>query len=185
MAYPLSISLILSSKLIYVFYVRKKKKNSNTFVSSVHSLHLNNHQISSVSRDLVNYYLNKTIDVLESVAQATARIIYVEDTRTSGVICLLSAFIYYATSFVPTKVFLGLFVLAVFTVPYHYDKHQDIVDAHLNKIMNRSKTVMDKYSTLVRRNSATLYNQSIALVQQKIKNQSTKNTVKASATAIN
>lgn len=149
-------------------------------------LHLNNHKISSVSRDLVNYYLNKTIDALETVAQATARIIYVEDTKTSGVICLISAFIYYATSFVPTKVFLGLFVLAVFTVPFHYDKHQEVVDAHLNKIMNRSKTVVDKYSSLVRRNSATFYNQSIALVQKKIQSQSKKTAaVNPSATAGN
>lgn len=108
------------------------------------------------------------MDVLEIVAQYTDKIVYVEDTKITGLVCLLSAFTYFATSLVPTKVFLGLFVLAVFTVPYYYEQHQVIVDEKVNLILEKSKSVMDKYSTVVRRNSAIVYDYSIALVQQQL-----------------
>jgi hypothetical protein len=125
------------------------------------------------------------MDVLEVVAQATARIIYVEDTKTTGVVCLLSGLIYFATSLVPTKVFVGLFILAVFTIPYHYTKHQDTVDQYIDLMMKKSKVAVDKYSTLVRRNSTTMYNQSIALVQQRIKNRRTSSSTTSDTTTIN
>lgn len=146
------------------------KNNNNKFLIC-NSPHLDNYHISAVSRELTEFYLHKTIDVLEVAVQATARTIYVEDTKTTGVICLLSGLIYVATSYIPTKVFFGLFILAVFTMPYYYSKHQDVVDEHLNLIMKKSKVAVDKYSNLVRRNSTTIYNNSIAIVQQRIKNQ--------------
>lgn len=81
----------------------------------------------------------------------------------------MSAFIYFATSLVPTKVFFGLFIFCLFTVPYYYEEHQDTIDEKLTVLVEKSKILVGKYSTIVRRNSATIYTQSVAMVQQKMR----------------
>lgn len=117
------------------------------------------------------------MDILELVAQKTAKIVFVEDTKTTGLACSASAVIYFLTSLIPTKVFFGLLVLALFTIPYYYEQHQDLVDEHLQLIQEKSRVLMDKYGTVARQH-ATVYTKQIfavsvslgSVLQQQIQN---------------
>ncbi|KAG2236803.1 hypothetical protein INT48_006987 [Thamnidium elegans] len=126
-----------------------------------------------ISRDLVDYYIHKLVDLVELGVQTTAKIVYVQDTKVTGVACLLSAFIYFATSFIASKIFFGLFVLAIFTIPYYYEEHQDFVDENITTGVAKTKVLVEQYTGLVQQYSITFYNQSIALVQKYIKSKST------------
>ncbi|KAI8085444.1 Reticulon-domain-containing protein [Thamnidium elegans] len=136
-------------------------------------IHIDNHSKELISRDLVDYYIHKLVDLVELGVQTTAKIVYVQDTKVTGVACLLSAFIYFATSFIASKIFFGLFVLAIFTIPYYYEEHQDFVDENITTGVAKTKVLVEQYTGLVQQYSITFYNQSIALVQKYIKSKST------------
>ncbi|KAL9542712.1 hypothetical protein MBANPS3_008466 [Mucor bainieri] len=123
-------------------------------------IHIRQQRSKLLPRDIIDYYVHKSVDILELVAQQTAKIVFVEDTKTTGLACLVSAVIYLLTSLIPTKVFFGLLVLALFTVPYFYEKHQDAVDEQLQLLQEKSQVVMDKYGTVVRQH-ATVYSKQI------------------------
>lgn len=144
------------------------ESNQANYHTFLYSPHIHSERYEIVSRNLINYYIHKFVDILEIIAQQIAKIVLVEDSKTTGLVCLLSGFIYLATSLVPTKVFFGLFVLALFTVPYYYEEHQEIVDEKVNMLVKKLKATVDKYSTVVRRNSATFYEYYINLVQQQL-----------------
>lgn len=141
------------------------------------SIHIRQQRSSLISRDIINYYVHKSVDILELVAQQTAKIVLVEDTKTTGLACLVSAVIYVLTSLIPTKVFFGLLVLALFTVPYFYEKHQDVVDEQLQSLQEKSQVLMDKYGAVVRQ-QANVYSKQImdasvglgGILQQQIQN---------------
>ncbi|KAF1804220.1 Reticulon-domain-containing protein [Mucor lusitanicus] len=140
-------------------------------------IHIRQQRSSLISRDIINYYVHKSVDILELVAQQTAKIVLVEDTKTTGLACLVSAVIYVLTSLIPTKVFFGLLVLALFTVPYFYEKHQDVVDEQLQSLQEKSQVLMDKYGAVVRQ-QANVYSKQImdasvglgGILQQQIQN---------------
>lgn len=88
------------------------------------------------------------MDILELIAQKTAKVVFVEDTKTSSLACLTSAVIYFLTSLIPTKVFFSLLALGLFTIPYYYEKHQDVVDEHLQLMQEKSQILIDKYGTV-------------------------------------
>lgn len=130
-------------------------------------------QKTLIPRDLIDYYIHKAVDLLEIVIGATIKIVYVHDTKTTGLACIVSACIYLATSFVPTKVFFGSFILCLFTVPYFYEQHQETLDEAMASFIQQSKLLFEKYSTIVQTHSTTLYHQSVVLLQQKMQPKTT------------
>ncbi|CAO0793920.1 unnamed protein product [Mucor circinelloides] len=140
-------------------------------------IHIRQHRSNLIPRDIVGYYVHKSVDILELVAQQTAKIVFVEDTKTTGLACLVSAVIYFMTSLIPTKVFFGLLVFALFTVPYFYEKHQELVDEHLQSMQEKFQVLMDKYGA-VAHHHATVYTKQImdasvglgGILQQQIQN---------------
>lgn len=143
----------------------------------LNSIHIRQQRSKLIPRDIIDYYVHKSVDILELVAQQTAKIVFVEDTKTTGLACLVSAVIYFMTSIIPTKVFFSLLVLALFTVPYFYEKHQDLVDEQLQSLQEKAQVLMDKYGTVVRQH-ASVYSKQImdvsvglgGTVQQQIQN---------------
>ncbi|GAA5805375.1 hypothetical protein HPULCUR_010891 [Helicostylum pulchrum] len=130
-------------------------------------IHIDNHSKELVSRELVDYYIHKLVDLLELGVQTTAKIVYVQDTKTTGVACLLSGFIYFATSFIASKIFFGLFVLAIFTVPYNYEEHQECVDECIRTGVAKTKVCAEQYTGLVQQYSIAFYRQAVAFLLQK------------------
>ncbi|CEP17114.1 hypothetical protein [Parasitella parasitica] len=123
-------------------------------------LHIRPQRSSLLPRDAMDYYIHKSVDILELVAQQIAKIVFVQDTKTTSLACLASGVIYLMTSLIPTKVFFGLLVVALFTAPYYYDKHQDLVDEQLLLLQEKSLVWKDKYGA-VARNQAALYTKQI------------------------
>lgn len=138
------------------------------------SFHIDTQRQELIPRELIEFYIHKAVDLLEIVVQGTAKVVYVEDTKTTGLACVLSAFIYFATSLVPTKVFFGIFILCLFTVPYFYEEHQDSIDEIVTDLIEKTKSLIDKYCTIVQTNSSTLYKQYVAMVQQQMRPKTTK-----------
>lgn len=115
---------------------------------------------------MVERYIHKSIDLLELMVQATAKIVYVQDSKVTGSACLLSGFIYFATSLISSKIFFGLFVLGIFTLPYYYREHQDMVDKKVCSIVAKTKLLVEEYSVLARDQSIIFYHQFVSFVQQ-------------------
>ncbi|GAN11221.1 hypothetical protein MAM1_0508d10780 [Mucor ambiguus] len=140
-------------------------------------IHIRQQRSKLIPRDIIDYYVHKSVDILELAAQHTAKIVFVEDTKTTGLACLVSAAIYLLTSLIPTKVFFGLLVLALFTIPYFYEKHQDEVDDQLQLMQEKAQVLMDKYGIVVCQH-ATVYTKQImdasvglgGILQQQIQN---------------
>jgi hypothetical protein len=105
---------------------------------------------------MIVYYVDKCIDVLELITQQTAKIIYVENSKVTAVAFLCSGFIYVATGLIPTKVFFGLFVLALFTVPYFYEQYEDEVDLYWVSAQDSCQQIVTEYGQLVRSQSSIL-----------------------------
>ncbi|KAK4520126.1 uncharacterized protein ATC70_008256 [Mucor velutinosus] len=162
---------------------------TNEFLHPYH-IHIRQQRSKLIPRDIIDYYVHKSVDILELVAQQTAKIVFVEDTKITGLACLVSAVIYLLTSLIPTKVFFGLLVMALFTVPYFYEKYQDIVDEQLQLLQEKFQTLMDKYGTVARQH-ATVYTKQVVgasvglggMLQQQIQNLKVKTGSGVSTTA--
>jgi hypothetical protein len=109
---------------------------------------------------------------MEVFIQKAATVVLVHDSKLTGVVFCISLAVYYITSFIPTKVFFGLFVVGLFSIPYYYDQHQEKVDGYLLQLQQKSQSTVDKYSTIVKRRSSSVYEQALVVrdtVQHQIK----------------
>ncbi|KAI8641871.1 Reticulon-domain-containing protein [Parasitella parasitica] len=125
-------------------------------------IHIRPQRSSLLPRDAMDYYIHKSVDILELVAQQTAKIVFVQDTKTTSLACLASGVIYFLTSLIPTKVFFGLLIVALFTAPYYYEKHQDLVDEQLLLLQKKSLVWKEKYGAVARQQAAVHTKQIIA-----------------------
>jgi ABC-type enterochelin transport system permease subunit len=122
-----------------------------------YSIHIDDYRLNVVTRDMITYYTDKCVDVLELVAQKTAKIVYVEDAKTTALAFFCSGFIYVATGLIPTKVFFGLFVLGLFTMPYFYEQYEEEVDLYVLIARDTCLQLIAKYVQLVRSQSIVLF----------------------------
>lgn len=106
---------------------------------------------------MIAYYTNKVVDVLELVAQKMAKIVFVADTRSTAISFFSSGFIYVTTGLISTKIFFGLFILALFTVPYFYEQHKKEMDVYISVAQEKCQQLATKYGQLIHSKSAVLF----------------------------
>lgn len=86
-----------------------------------------------------------------------------DDSKLTGIAFAISLFTYYIAGFIPTKLFVSLFVVGLFTIPYYYGQHQEEVDAYLLSLQQDSKTAFHRYSAITREHSKTVYEKGLVI----------------------
>lgn len=108
-----------------------------------YSSHLSNERLNLLPRDLLDYYLHKSLDVLEVLVQKAVKVMLVEDQKVTVVYFFVALCVYYSTRLLSVKILTELVVLSLFIVPYRYAKHQKTVDTYLSLIQERMEIVVN------------------------------------------
>ncbi|RCH93574.1 hypothetical protein CU098_010590, partial [Rhizopus stolonifer] len=115
-----------------------------------HPFHMHMNQTSLSIRTAMEHTIPVFMDILEIMAQKSAKVIYVEDTNTTAQVCLISAFVYMIAGIVPIKMLFGLFIVGVFTMPYGYERHRGCIEQQIKTYRAQFIMAMNRYDQVSR-----------------------------------
>jgi hypothetical protein len=137
-------TLAIGLNLVYVTFVVQTQRVFSDQGQPLHpyrSVIGNKEQLTAVNRDMVMHYSSLVVDIAETVIRGLARIVFIEDSKTSLKWLAIFYLTWTVSAHLSSRTILGIFTISAFIFPRLYISNKGIVDAHIQQ----GETVLRKH----------------------------------------